>query len=81
MAVGTATGTTGAGFLQQTIPTEFAVNAFGLVSGAFGALAGLVAANRLAQRERTIPIRDLVIPVVVAGSSTVLGALLLPAGD
>lgn len=73
MAVGAT-----ANILGWEISTELAVNFFGIASGTFGALAGLVAARRLAKAPDRIPIRNLVIPVTVAGVSTVLGALLVP---
>lgn len=68
------------GVLGRTISTELAVNAFGLMSGSFGALAGLIAAKRLETYTDEIPLGRLAVPVLVAGGSTVIGALLVPTG-
>lgn len=63
------------------VDTEIAVTSFQLASGVFGGLAALVAARRLAKvGSDTIPVRSLIVPITVAGVSTVLGALLLPGG-
>lgn len=61
-----------------TIDTELAVTVFQLSAGVFGGLAALVAARRLSQAGDEVPASTLVVPVAIAGASTVLGAFLLP---
>lgn len=81
MAVSTATGSTFPGFLGRTISTELSVTAFQLAGGVFGGLAAIIASRRLEGVGGTIPLGRLVIPVTIAGVSTVIGALLLPTGE
>lgn len=81
MAIRQTTGTELPGILGRTISTEQAVNVFGLGAGVFGGMAGLVAAGRLQNLSGEIQFGRLVIPLAVAGISTVVGALLLPSGD
>lgn len=63
------------------ISTEQAVNAFGIAAGVFGGLAGFIAARRLAGLDREIRMGELILPVLVAGTSTVVGAFLLPSAN
>lgn len=81
MAVGTAQSGVGAGFLSREISTEFGVTIFQLAVGTLGGAAALLAARRLERAEGTIPVSQLILPVAVAGTSTILGALLLPTGE
>lgn len=61
------------------VDTEIAVTSFQLASGVFGGLSALVAARRLSRLSTdTIPARSLIVPIAVAGISTVIGAFLLP---
>lgn len=61
------------------VETELAVTVFQLGAGVAGGAAALVAARRLSQLDRDgISISELVIPVLVAGGSTVVAAFLLP---
>lgn len=65
--------------LSTEIPTETAVTAFQLVGGLFGGIAAIIASRRLsALPGETISLASLAIPVLIAGGSTVIGALFLP---
>lgn len=81
MAVGLTPGVEFPGVLGVPISTEMAVNLFGIGAGVFGGLAGLVAGTRLQGVSGDLQAGQLVIPLAVAGISTVVGALLLPSGD
>lgn len=78
MAVTNATATDLPGVLGRQVSTELATSLFGVVAGAFGGIAGLVASRRLAGLDGNISLGQLTLPVAVAGLSTVAGALLLP---
>lgn len=80
MAVTQAVGTDLPGILGRQISTEQAVNVFGLAAGAFGGIAGLIAARRLQGVTGDIQVGILAVPILVAGVSTVVGAFLLPTG-
>lgn len=64
----------------REISTEFGVTLFQLSAGVFGGVAALVAANRLEEAPETLPLGTFVLPIAVAGVSTVVGAFLLPTG-
>lgn len=78
MAVSTASGSGFPGVLGRMISTELSVTAFQLAGGVFGGVAAIIASRRLENVGNAIPLGRLVIPVAVAGVSTVIGALLLP---
>lgn len=82
-----STRTEGVGFTQAagqtidlgTVPTELAVTSFQLATGVFGGIAALLASRRLSQLgSDTIRVSSLILPIAVAGVSTVIGAFLLP---
>lgn len=64
----------------SSVNTETAVVLFQLGVGAFGALAGILAARRLSRVDGQINTTSLLLPIGIAGASTVLGAFLLPGG-
>lgn len=80
MAVATAPPSGGIRTLGREISTEFGITVFQLSAGVFGGLAALVAARRLEDAPDSIPVGALVLPIAVAGVSTVVGAFLLPTG-
>lgn len=80
MAVGTTSGIQWPGVFGREISTELSVTAFQLAGGVFGGLAAIIASRRLEGIGTTIPLGRLVVPVAVAGVSTVIGAMLLPTG-
>lgn len=62
-------------------PTEIAANAFGMLQGIGGALAGLVASKRLSKvPSDTIPLSGIVIPVGLSILGTVAASFLVPRG-
>lgn len=71
---------TGPGVLAvgRPISTEFSITLFQLATGVFGGIASLLAARRLEGAPDQVPIGALVLPIAVAGASTVIGAMLLP---
>lgn len=78
MAVVQASNADFPGVLGREISTELAVTGFQLAGGVFGGLAALIASRRLQGITQPLPLGRLVVPVAVAGLSTVVGALLLP---
>lgn len=70
----------GGGVIPREITTEAAVTLFQLSAGLFGGLAAILAARRLSQVDGTVSPMALALPVLIAGGSTVAGALLLPTG-
>lgn len=78
MAVVQSSGIEWPGFLSREISTELAVTGFQLVGGVFGGVAALIASRKLEGVSQPLPLGRLVVPVGVAGLSTVIGALLLP---
>lgn len=63
------------------ISTEQAVTFFALTAGIGGGLAQILAGRRLSQVPGdTVPLRKLIIPTAVAGLSTAIAPILLPAG-
>lgn len=80
MAVVQSSGIEWPGILGREISTELSVTAFQLAGGVFGGLAALIASRRLQDITQPLPLGRLVVPVAVAGVSTVVGAFLLPSG-
>lgn len=66
------------GALGREVSTELATSLFGIVAGAFGGVAGLIASRRLEGIPGSIQLGTLAVPVAVAGLSTVAGAFLIP---
>lgn len=65
--------------IPREIPTEQAAVAFGLLAGVGGGVAQWVAGRRLSGIDQdTIPVENLLIPVVIGGVSTAAAAFLLP---
>jgi hypothetical protein len=67
------------GVIPREIPTEQAAVAFGLLAGVGGGAAQWIAGRRLSGYQGdSLPIGNLVIPVLVGGVSTAAAAFLLP---
>jgi hypothetical protein len=65
--------------LSRRISTEQAAVSFGILAGVGGTLAQLVAGKRLSDTGTdTIPLRNLLIPTIVGGGSTLAAAFLVP---
>lgn len=62
----------------RQLSTEFSVTGFQLAMGVFGGLGAIIAARRLESVERDVYISELMVPIIIGGVSTVLGATLLP---
>lgn len=78
MAVTAAPTGVQSGIIPRQISTEQAVVAFQLAAGVAGGIAAILAARRLSTVEGPVSLSTLALPVLIAGGSTVAGAMLLP---
>lgn len=66
---------------QWIAPTEIAANAFGMLQGIGGAVAGIIASSRLSNiNSETIPLSGVAIPVGLSILGTVAASLFIPGG-
>lgn len=67
---------------QIVAPTEIAANAFGLLQGIGGAVAGIIASARLSNvSSDTIPLAGVVIPVGLSIAGTIVASTFIPGGS